>query len=134
MTMSRRFAIPALALLVLLGGAMAFDRRFVSLVDVRQKPAMAIYIYAPTAFFAILAAIQLFRGRLWPGVAFAVGLMVTGMFHQYVAGMSHGNPGYMFPGGHIVAPIVSGLAYLVCFLAAWAGVRASQRKRRRPGP
>jgi len=89
---------------------------------------MVVYIYAPTAFFAALGVIQLFRGRLWPAVAFTAGLIGTGLFHQYVIGTSHGNPGYMFPGGHIVAPLVSIAAYAISLLGAWGIARVFQRK------
>ena len=89
---------------------------------------MAIYIYAPTVLFAILGTVQLFRGRLWPAAAFAMGLVATGLFHQQVVGDSYGNPGYMIPAGHIAAPLVSGVAYAVCFLGAWALVRVWKRR------
>lgn len=125
----RKYAIAALVLLVLLGVVLAFDTRFVSLSELRHKPSMALYIYAPSAFFAVLGVIQIIRGRFWPAVAFAAGLIGTGLFHQYVIGMSHGNPGYMFPGGHIVAPLVSVAAYSISLLGAWGLARVSQRRR-----
>ncbi len=129
MQLNRRYAIPALALLVLLGVTLAFDRHFVSLSELGHKPVMAIYIYAPTVFFAVLGVIQFRRGRFWPVVGFAAGLIFTGLFHQAVIGASHGNPGYMFPGGHMVAPFVSVIAYSISLLGAWGIARVSQRKR-----
>ena len=129
MRLDRRLSIPALVLLGLLGATLAFDQRFVSLSELRHKPSMVAYIYGPTAFFAVLGVIQILRGRFWPAMAFAAGLVGTGMFHQYVIGMSHGNPGYMFPGGHIVAPLVSVAAYSISLLGAWGLARVSQRRR-----
>ena len=129
MRIKRRFVIPALAFLILVGLAMAFDQKFVSFSDMRRKPLMGIFIYSPTALFALIGLLQFLRGRTWPAVAFTAGLIGTGLFHQYVIGFSYGNPGYMFPSGHIVAPIVSVAAYSVSLLGAWGIVRASQCKR-----
>lgn len=129
MPLNRKQAVPALALLVLLGAALAFDRRFISLSELRHRPAMVAFVYAPTAFFAVLGVIQWLRGRFWPAVAFAAGLVGTGLFHQYVVGMSHGNPGYMFPAGHIVAPLVSLAAYSISLLGVWVVAKALQHKR-----
>ena len=126
MRIGRIFTIAALLLLVVLGAALVFDQR---LVSIRRESALAAYIYAPTAFFAVIGMIQFHRGRYWPAVAFTVGLIVTGLFHQNVIGMYHGNPGYMFPGGHIAAPIVSVVAYSISFLGAWVIARTSRRLR-----
>ena len=105
---------------------MTFDQR---LVSIEREPALAVYLYAPTAFFALIGMIQFSRKRDWPAFAFALGLIATGLFHQSVVGMSHGNPGYMFPGGHLAAPIVSVLAYALSFLGVWVVVKTSQRMR-----
>ena len=116
MPLNRKFSIPVLLLAVLLGAALVFDQR---LVSIRRESAVAAVLYAPTVFFAVIGLIQFLRGRYWPAVAFTAGLFVTGLFHQYVVGMYHGNPGYMFPAGHIFAPIVSVTAYSISFLGAW---------------
>lgn len=126
MQVSRKLTIPPLLLLVLLGAGLTFDQR---LVSIRNEPALAVYLYAPTAFFAVIGMIQCFRKRYWPAVAFTLGLIATGLFHQNVVDMYHGNPGYMFPGGHIAAPIVSVTAYVLSFLGAWVVVKTSQRMR-----
>ncbi len=64
MHFGRRFTVAALALAVLVGGAMALDPRFLSHSEIRQ--------------------------------------------------------------GHILAPFVSGVAYLIAFLASWGIARASR--------
>jgi fucose 4-O-acetylase-like acetyltransferase len=134
MRLNRRHTIPVLVLLVLLGVTLAFDQRFVSLSELTHKPAMVVYIYAPTAFFAVLGVIQFRRGRFWPAMAFAAGLIVTGLFHQSVIDASHGNPGYMFPAGHMIAPLVSFAAYSISLLGAWGVARVLQRKREMSSP
>ncbi len=63
-------------------------------------------------------------------IAFAVGLMCTGLFHQFVASEAYGNPGYMAGTGHIAAPVVSLVAYLAAFLGGWAVAGATRRLRR----
>ena len=103
---------------------MTFDQR---LVSIKRESALAAFIYAPTAFFAVIGTIQLLRKRYWPAVAFTLGLIATGLFHQTVIGAYHGNPGYMFPGGHIAAPIVSVVAYSLSFLGAWLIIKFSRR-------
>ena len=120
----RKLTIFPLLLLVLLGVVLTFDQR---LVSIKNEPAMAVYLYAPTALFVVIGIIQCFRRRYWPAVAFTLGLIGTGLFHQYVIGMYHGNPGYMFPGGHLVAPIVSVAAYSLSFLGAWVTVKMCRR-------
>jgi len=125
MRLIRKFSIPVLLLAALLGAALVFDQR---LVSIRRESAVAAVLYAPTVFFAVIGLIQFLRGRYWPAVAFTVGLFVTGLFHQYVVGMYHGNPGYMFPAGHIFAPIVSVTAYLISFLGAWLITRKARPK------
>jgi len=130
MRIKKRFIVPALALPILFGLAMAFDQQFVSSSDMRNKPIMGIVLYSPTVLFAFIGLIQFLRGRTWPAVAFTVGLIGTGLFHQSVIGFSYGNPGYMIPSGHIVAPFVSIAAYSISFLVVWGIVRVSQRKRR----
>jgi len=114
---------PALILLVLFGATLAFDRRFVPLSDLKNIPIFVAFIYAPTAFFAIIGAIQFYRKRIWPALAFAAGLIGTGLFHQSVIDVSYGNPGYMVATGHIFAPLVSIAAYSISFLAAWGIAR-----------
>ncbi|UPW20111.1 hypothetical protein M0C34_07575 [Agarivorans sp. TSD2052] len=109
---------------------MAFDKKFLSLSEMRSNFAFAIYIYFPTLIFAFVGTLQFLRGRNWPIVAFTAGLFGTAIFHQCVVGFSYGNPGYMVPGGHIVAPLVSIVAYLFTFLIAWGITRVLQRKRR----
>lgn len=123
MRIERKYIIPALAFLILLGLAMAFDQKFVSFSDMIHNPLAGIFIYFPTALFALIGLIQFLRGRTWPAVAFTAGLIGTGLFHQSVIGFSYGNPGYMFPSGHIVAPLVSLVAYSISFLVVWGITR-----------
>ncbi len=130
MRKERRFLLPVVACLILLGMALAFDRRFVPFSHMSRKPELGIYIYSPTALFAFVGLVQFLRGRIWPAVAFAIGLICTGLFHQYVVGFSYGNPGYMAPTGHTAAPFVSVVAYSFAFLIVWGIVRVSRRERR----
>lgn len=129
MRIEQRCIIPPLAFLILLGLAMAFDQKFVSFSDMSRKPLLGVFLYFPTALFALVGLIQFLRGRTWSAVAFTAGLIVTGLFHQSVIGFSYGNPGYMIPSGHIVAQLVSVVAYSISFLVAWGIARVSQRKR-----
>ena len=126
MRLNRKLTISVLLILVSLGAVMVFDPR---LVSVTRETALAVYIYAPTVLFAFIGMIQWRRKCYWPAVAFTTGLLGTGLFHQSVVGMYHGNPGYMFPAGHIFAPIVSVTAYLLSFFVAWLIVKASRRMR-----
>ena len=126
MQLNRKLTIPPLLLLVLLGAAMTFDQR---LVSIKREAALAAYIYAPTVIFAVIGIVQFSRKRFWPAVAFTLGLMATGLFHQSVVGAYHGNPGYMFPGGHIAAPIVSVVAYSLSFLGVWGAIKVWRRMR-----
>lgn len=119
MRLKRRFIIPTLAFLILIGVVMAFDQKFVSISEFRRKPLMGIFIYAPTALFAIIGVFQFLRGQTWPAVAFTIGLIATGLFHQYVIASTYGDPGYMFPVGHIIAPFISAIAYACAFLVIW---------------
>jgi len=123
MRLNRWLIFAALVLLVLLGAYFSFDHRFVPLSDLTDRPVFVAFIYAPTAFFATIGAIQFYRKRTWPAVAFTAGLIGTGLFHQFVIGVSYGNPGYMIASGHIVAPLVSIVAYSISFLVAWGIAR-----------
>lgn len=116
---NRKWVAAGLFIPVLIGLAMTFNPKFFSASDIAQNPLAGIFIFFPTGLFTLIAVVQFGRGTLWPAVAFAVGLIVTGLFHLSVAGYSYGNPGYMFPGGHIVAPFVSLAVYLTSFLVGW---------------
>ena len=117
------FLAVAIIPLVLIGTDLAFDKRFVPLSVLRSHPLFAIVIYVPTVLFLFLSLAQLIRHRLWPAIAFTFGLIGTGLFHQWVAAGSYGNPGYMVPIGHLAAPLVSLAAYLSSFLAIWLIVK-----------
>ena len=123
MRVFRWLFLGAIAVLIMLGADLAFDRRFVPLAGFWNRPLYAILIYAPTAVFATVALIQVFRRRLWPAAAFSAGLIGTGVFHQWVASQSYNNPGYMFPTGHLAAPVVSVVAYSTSFLVAWLVIK-----------
>ena len=125
--MYRKLAVFISAALILVGAELAFDDRFVPLVALKNRPLFVVLIYFPTVFFAVFTLFKLRRGRVWPLTAFAIGLIGTGLFHQMVAEESYGNPGYMIPGGHVAAPVVSLTAYLAAFLGLWAVVRAVER-------
>ncbi len=125
--MYRKLAIFISAILILVGAELAFDHRFVPMVALNNRPLFVVLIYFPTVFFAVLTLFKLRRGRVWPMIAFAIGLISTGLFHQKVAQESYGNPGYMIPGGHVAAPVVSLTVYLTTFLGLWAVVRAVER-------
>jgi len=131
MRLNRRLGLLALVLLLLVGGALAFDHRFLSMASFRNRPIVALFVYAPTLVFGGLALAQSCRRKLWPAFAFGAGLVATGLFHQAVAAESYGNPGYMIPGGHLVAPLFSGVAYSVSFLVAWVIVRVSRNRQER---
>ncbi len=118
--MMRRLAYFIPVPLVLVGAGLAFDHRFVPVSAVFNGPLFVVFIYSPTAFFAVFTIFKLRRGRVWSLTAFATGLIGTGLFHQLVAAQSYGNPGYMVPIGHLIAPVFSLAAYLGAFLAAWA--------------
>ncbi len=124
----RRSLIVVLLFVVLLGASMAFDARFVPLSWVSSNPLFVIIIYSPTIICAFIVVRQLFRHRIWPAAAFSIGLVCTGFFHQWIAGQSYGNPGYMVPIGHIFAPALSMVAYLASFLVFWVIVRFSKFK------
>lgn len=126
--LSRKLTVSSLVALILVGAVMAFDQRFVSISEIIRNPVAALYYFAPTLLFTLIAVVQFRKKRIWPVAAFTIGLFTTGLFHQYVVQMSYGNPGYMFPGGHIIAPFVSGAAYLVAFLIAWIIARVLNRK------
>lgn len=64
-------------------------------------------------------------------MTFAAGLIGTGLFHRYVVSVSDGMPGYIFPAGHILAPLVSLAAYSISLLGAWGVAKALQHKRGR---
>lgn len=118
--------VAALIILLLLGVSLAFDSRFLPVSALRNNLAFAIFVYLPTLAFAGIALWQLLRRRLWPAAAFTVGLAGTGVWHQLVADASYGNPGYMVPTGHMMAPAVSMVAYCLAFIVAWLIVKASR--------
>lgn len=122
MHLSRKLLVVGIAILIILGAILATDPRFISHSTLAQRPYLIAILYGPTVTFAVIAAIQFRKDRIWPAAAFAIGMMCTGMFHQFVAGEAYGNPGYMAPTGHIAAPIVSLAAYLISFLGGWAVV------------
>lgn len=128
--MSRKLTILVIVLLIFLGAVLASDPRFVPPSRLIRNPLLFAYLYAPTIFFAVIAWIKFKSGRVWVAAAFAVGLLCTGLFHQYVAADTYGNPGYMFPAAHMVAPVVSLAAYLVALLGGWIVVRTMQKVRR----
>ena len=117
--LSRKLTVSSLVALILVGAVMAFDQRFVSISVLLREPQSFLYLFTPTIIFAVIAVVQYRKKRIWPVAAFAAGLFATGLFHQYVVLMSDGNPGYMFPAGHIIAPFVSATAYLLSILFAW---------------
>ena len=131
MAVSRKVASSMLALLILVGTVMVLDQRFVSVSVFMREPVSALYLFGPSLLFAIAGTWHYRRGRLWPAFAFATGLFATGLFHQYVINLSDGNPGYMFPAGHIIAPIVSFVAYTLAFLVIW-GISRLLRKKSEP--
>lgn len=118
--MYRKLAIIIATILILVGVGLAFDHRFVPKAMLKNSPLFVVFIYLPTVCFAVLTLFKLGRGRVWSLTAFAIGLIGTGLFHQFVAEDSYGNPGYMIPAGHIAAPIVSLTAYIASFLGVWA--------------
>ena len=126
--MRRGLTYVGLALVVLAGGAMALDPRFLRYSEYLRNPAMAAYIFGPTVLFLLIAGLSLPK-RVWPTVAFSLGLLFTGVFHQYVVSISDGNPGYMFPAGHIFAPFFGAAGYLVSFLVVWGVRRVISRPR-----
>ena len=130
MHLGRKVLATGVVIVVFLGAVLASDPRFVSHSTLAGNPILAAFIYGPTILFAVIAVIKWRNGRIWPAVAFAVGLMCTGLFHQIVAGAAYGNPGYMFPASHILAPIVSLAAYLVSFLVGWIVVIGTHKIRR----
>ena len=123
--------IVVLLFLVLLGASMAFDARFIPLSSLTNNPLFVGIIYGPTVIFALIAVAQLFRHRIWPAAAFSIGLVGTGLCHQWIAEKSYGNPGYMVPIGHMVAPVVSMVFYLASFLAVWVIVKFLRLRIRR---
>lgn len=125
--LGRKLFAVAIVVLIFLGAILASDPRFISHSALSRNPLLAAFLYGPTVIFAVVAVAGWWNGRLWPAAAFAIGLMGTGLFHQYVAGEAYGNPGYMAPTGHIAAPIVSITAYLVSFLGGWAIVAAMNK-------
>jgi len=122
MHLGRKLLSVAIVVLVFLGAILASDPRFISHSALARNPLLAAVLYGPTVIFAVVAVTSWRNGRIWPAAAFAIGLMCTGLFHQYVAGEAYGNPGYMAPTGHIAAPIVSLAAYLISFLGGWVVV------------
>ncbi len=112
-----------------LGAILASDPRFVSHSALARNPLLIPFLYGPTIVFAVITAIKLRNGQTWAAAAFAVGLMCTGLFHQFVAGETYGDPGYMAPIAHIAAPVVSLVAYVVSFLGGWIVMRATKKIR-----
>ena len=123
MRLSRKFLTIGITVVVFLGGILASDPRFIP----RANPVLIAFIFGPTILFAVIAVVKWRNGLIWPAAAFAVGLMFTGLFHQMVAGETYGNPGYMFAGLHIVAPLVSLAAYLLSFLSSWIVVWSAHK-------
>ncbi len=97
---------------------MVFDLR---LFD--SNLALVMYICTPTMVFGAIGFWQLRRGNRWHFYAFSAGLFLTGVFHQYVVGMSYNNPGYMSPAGHLFAPFFSTASYLAAWLGGWITTR-----------
>jgi len=129
MRLGRKLSLVPIVILIFFGAIMALDPRFVSHSELARKPLLTAFLFGPTIVFAVIAVVRFRKGQTWPAAAFAVGMMCTGLFHQTVVGASYGNPGYMFPGGHLIAPIVSLVAYLISFLGGWIIVRATQKIR-----
>jgi len=129
MRLGRKLSVVVIVILIFLGAILASDPRFVSHSELARNPLLIAFLYGPTIVFAVIAATKFRKGEIWAAAAFAVGLMGTGLFHQFVAGATYGNPGYMVPMAHLVAPVVSLVAYLVSFLGGWIVLRVTQRIR-----
>jgi hypothetical protein len=130
MRLGRKLLIVGIVVFIFIGAILASDPRFVSHSVLAHNPLLMVFIYSPTIVFAVIAVVKFRNGQIWTAAAFAVGLMCTGLFHQVVAGGTYGNPGYMFPAAHIVAPVASLAIYLVSFLGGWIVVRVTQKMRR----
>jgi len=130
MRLGRKLSVVVIVILIFLGAILATDPRFVSHSELARNPLLSAFLYGPTIVFAVIAVVKFRNGRIWVAAAFAVGLMCTGLFHQFVAGATYGSPGYVFPVAHVVAPVVSLVAYLVSFLGGWTVMMATQKIRR----
>ena len=127
----KKLSVAAIVITVLLGAILATDPRFIAPSELLRNPLLVVFIYAPTIFFATVSMIKWRNGQIWPVAAFAIGLICTGLVHQGVAGAAYGNPGYMVATGHIAAPVVSLVAYLVAFLGSWAVARVTHSLQRK---
>ncbi len=126
----RKLLVVVIVITVFLGAILALDPRFIPYSGILRNPFLLIFLFGPTIFFAILAVIKWRKGQIWQLAAFAIGLMCTGLFHQFVAGEADGNPGYTVPATHIAAPAVSLAAYLAAFFGTWAVLRVTKKLRR----
>jgi len=130
MRLGRNLSVVAIVILIFLGAMLATDPRFVSHSVLARNPLLIVILYGPTIVFAVIAVVKFRNGQTWPAAAFAVGLMCTGLFYQFAAGTTHGDPGYGISVAQVVAPVVSLVAYLVSFLGGWTVVIATQKIRR----
>jgi len=130
MRLGRKLSVVVIVILIFLGAILATDPRFVSHSELARNPLLIAILYGPTIVFAVIAVVKFRKGQIWPAAAFAVGLMCTGLFHQFAAGTTYGNPGYGISVAQVVAPVVSLVAYLISFLGGWTVVIATHKIRR----